>query len=195
MRALPLLAALALAPTPAPLDVPRIDGHLTDPAGRLSPDAKKALEDRLTKLGEETHIDVAGWISDAPGARADALGEAFYRRWGIGRDWDGGVFLMFPADGPVHVVVEPGPPKLLPQEVARIVAADRPGTDWQGRVGRVIDATRTEILPRTMRVRPWGEKRPRRALGYGAAAAAVALAALALSLRRRGREAREDAGP
>ncbi len=193
MSLLPLLAALAaLAPTQVGLSVPVIAGHLTDPGRKLSPAAKSAIEDRLTKIAEETHIDVAGWISDAPAEQADALGAAFYRRWNIGGEWDSGVFYMFPAAGPVHLILEPDHPKLTPQEQARIVAADVPGSDWQVRLDRLIDVTRAVIIPKAMRVRPWGEKRPVPALEYAAAAATVVLAALALSLRRRWQENRAD---
>ncbi|MHB8418177.1 MAG: hypothetical protein ACYDCL_08875 [Myxococcales bacterium] len=187
-----LIAGLALGASSlaAALNVPTISGHLTDPGRKLSGTAKSALEDRLTGVADDTHVDVAGWISDAPEDQADALGRAFYRRWNIGGEWDSGVFFMFPATGPVHIILEPGRPKLSPAEVAQLVAEDRPGTDWQGRVEHLIDVTRRLILPKTIRVRPWGPKRPEQAIHYAIGALALAAAATALSVRRRAKSSR-----
>lgn len=186
MNALPLLAALlVLAPD---LQVPVIGGHMTDPGRKLSPAAKTSVEDALGKLADDTHVDVAGWVSDLPEAQADAYGAAFYKRWNIGGEWDSGVFFMMPSTGPVHVILEPGHPKLTPQEVARLVAADRPGADMETRLNALAAAVRPILLPKAIRVRPWGEKRPARALGYAAMAAVVAFAAAAQALRRRARD-------
>ena len=177
--------ALALAPTARAVGVPTIAGHLTDPGHELSDHDKSALEDELTHLAEDSHVDVAGWLSDVPPAQAAALGRAFWDRWNIGRDWDGGVFFMFPASGPVQLVQDPRKPELSPPELARLVAVDDPRVGMHARLERLIAMTRALVVPKHRgQARPWGQADPKRGVGYALASAALALAAVALSVRR-----------
>jgi hypothetical protein len=204
MHALTLIATLAaLAADPAPaaapvhpppphpvhpatLNVPGINGHMTDPTHKLSDDAKKEVEDRLTKIAEDTHIDLAGWITNAPDDQVVALGNEAYKRWSIGVWWDNGVFFAFPAAGQVHIIQDPAKPELTPEEVTKLLAADKPSSDYQKRIDDLEVATRAMVEPKTQnRARPWGTNRPQRANVFLAAAAAIALAAIALSFRRR----------
>jgi uncharacterized membrane protein YgcG len=77
-------------------DIPGINGHMTDPTKALSDADKTAIEDKLSKIQQDTRIDVAGWIVDAPEDTLEGLGSEAYRRWRIGADWDNGVFFIVP---------------------------------------------------------------------------------------------------
>jgi hypothetical protein len=185
----PPAAAPAPPPRPfraAPLNVPGINGHMTDPTRKLSDDAKKEVEDRLTKIAEDTHIDVAGWITNAPDDQTEALGNEAYKRWSIGVWWDNGVFYAFPASGHVHIIQDPAHHELTPDEEKKIIAAENPSDDFQKRIDALEAATREIIVPKTTgRARPWGTNRPERGNYYLFGAAAVFLAAVALSFRKR----------
>jgi hypothetical protein len=176
-----LLAILAVAAT----EIPGIDGHMTDPGRKLSDADKRSIEEKLGKIQDETHIDVAGWISDSPEDQAMALGNRAFRSWNIGRDWDNGVFLFFPAEGRVRIIQTLSKPALPAPDVALLSAADAPDMELRLRLERLADKARTLLVARTTKqARPWGEAHPEMGHRWLALAGVVLLAALAMSLAR-----------
>jgi hypothetical protein len=167
------------------LDIPGIGGHMTDPQHKLSDSDKTSIEDRLSKIQEDTHIDFAGWISDIPEDQATAYGEEAYKRWNIGNDWDNGVFLLFPASGRVRVAQNHDKPLLNPDEAHRLAEADDPGEELHRRIERLADKGREILVPKTAnQVRPWGTAHPDRGRLYAIAAGLIALAGLGISFGR-----------
>ena len=183
--ALALLSA-ALLPTAAlGLDVPGIQGHMTDPGHKLSDGDKSSMEDRLSKIQEDTHIDFAGSISDVPEDQATAYGEAAFKSWGIGNDWDNGVFLIFPGSGRVHIVQNPDKPLLNGEELGKLAEADDPGEDLHRRIEKLSDKARDILVPKTAnQVRPRGTAHPERGRYYAVLTALIALAGVGASFRR-----------
>ena len=178
-----LVASLWFLPRPAGA-IPGIDGHMTDPGHHLSAADKTAIEERLGNIQGETHIDVAGWIVDAPEGELDALGNQAYRQWSIGKAWDNAVFFVIPPGHAAHLVLERGRPELTPAEQARVLAADDPSLNLRARIDRLADATDAIVRNKVFRARPPGRKDPRGALAYGIPAMLVALAAGLMSLGR-----------
>lgn len=183
---LPTRALLLIA---AALNIPGIQGHMTDPTRQMSDAAKAAVEDKLGKIAEDTHIDAAGWITNAPEDQVDALGNEAYKRWSIGVWWDNGVFFAFPATGRVHIIQDKAKPELNAAEVAKLAAADNPNeSDYQKRIERLADVEREILIPKTeKKARPWGTNRPGLGNEYLAAAFALALAGVVMSVRRKRR--------
>jgi len=182
-----LIATFVVWTSPSAAEIPGINGHMTDPQHRLSDADKKSIEDKLSALQEETHVDLAGWISDAPEDQANALGKEAYRRWGIGKAWDNGIFFMIPVTGRAHLIVEPARPELTAAEQARVLAADRPDAPLSTRLNALADAAGTLVRAKVFHARPRGAKDAPRAMLYGLAALGVALAAALGSRRTRRR--------
>jgi hypothetical protein len=177
-----LFAIIALAVP----QVPGIDGHMTDPGHKLSEADKRSIEDRLGKIQEETHLDVAGWISDVPEGQAMALGNRAYRQWNIGRDWDGGVFLMFPTEGKVRIIQPLDRPTVPAGEVAQLVAADIPDLAMNQRIERLAEKARSLLVARTgKKARPWGDAHPELGHRWLMLAAAIVLGAAGMSFSRK----------
>jgi len=184
--ALLLGTALAMAPrAAAALEVPNIDGHMTDPQHKLG-GAKTGIEERFEELQQETHVDVAGWITDAPEDQVEALGAAAYERWKIGHDWDNGLFFIFPSAGPVHVIQNRATPELTVATTVKLAAADDPHAPLPDRIASLTKEAQRLLFARTQKVaRPPGTGHPERGRYYAIVAAALALAAISISLRRR----------
>jgi hypothetical protein len=177
---------LALAPLRAgALELPGLDGHMTDPHHKLG-SAKASIEERLGKIQDETHIDVAGWISDLPEDQVEARGSDVYRRWNIGKNWDGGIFLVFPASGPVHVIQDSERPTLSDAARVKLVATDSPTDKLDKRALDLAEEARRLILPKMEnQARPLGTSHPEKGPYYVIAAAALALVGAWMSLRRK----------
>lgn len=166
--------------------VPDINGHLTDPGQRLTQLEKRAVEDRLTKLAADTHIDIAGWLTEVTEERVVSYGDEAYRHWKIGLAWDNGLFFAFPVSGRVRLIQDPAGPELSPAEADALVAVDDPKQSEAKRIERLTDAVRAVLVPRTRhKPRPPGLARPQQGHVYLLATAAVALAGIVLSFRRR----------
>jgi hypothetical protein len=188
LRVLAVLALLLVAPTVMALEVPPINGHITDPQHELSGTELEAIQAKLTKIQDETHIDVAGWLSPASEADATALGRTAYRKWNIGKDWDNGVFFMMPATGRVHVILDADRPELTPGELARVTDADRPTLSMGRRLEILSDLTLEILRPKvTHRAMPPGKANPTRGAIYGAVSVLILLLALGLTRSRRKR--------
>jgi hypothetical protein len=189
-RARALLAVLLSSSPAMALEVPPINGHITDPQHELSATELEAIQAKLTKIQDETHIDVAGWLSPATEAEATALGKVAYRRWNIGHDWDNGVFFMMPATGRVHVILDPERPELTPAELARVTDADKPSLSMSRRIELLADLTLEILRPKvTHRAMPPGKSNPIRGAIYGAIAGMILLLALGLTWAQRRRTA------
>jgi hypothetical protein len=172
------------------LDVPPINGHITDPQHELSATELEAIQAKLTKIQDETHIDVAGWLSPATEADATTLGRAAYRKWNIGHDWDNGVFFMMPATGRVHVILDPERPELTAAELAQVTDADKPTLSMSRRIELLADLTLEILRPKvTHRAMPPGKANPTRGAIYGVASGLILLLAAALTRARRRRMA------
>jgi hypothetical protein len=184
-----VLLAIAIVPASAwAIDVPGIDGHLTDPRHILSASDKTAIDEKLGKIQQDTRIDVAGWIVDAPPEALAELGNEAYRRWNIGRDWDNGVFLIVPKAGRAQLIQKPERPALSKVETEPILAADNPTLSMNQRLDRLADAAGTAIRGKTFHARPPGKNDPPRGIAYAGGAAVVLLIALGLTWRARKRE-------
>lgn len=185
-RAIPL--ALALAPVAArAAEYPSIDGHMTDPQHRLKFSEKEEIEDKLGKIQSDTQTDVAGWIADDRPNLRDA-GWEVYQRWHIGKDWENGVFFVFPISGPVIVILNPERPALTEAEVQRIMTADAvPSPTLAKRIEKDADEAGAilRVGAKAAKPRPPGTKDPRLAIRYAIAAGVIALAAIATTLLRR----------
>ncbi len=166
-------------------DIPGINGHMTDPTQALSDADKTAIEDKLTKIQQDTRIDVAGWIVDAPEDTLEALGSEAYRRWRIGADWDNGVFFIVPRSGRARLIQNHEKPEVNASEAAQLVAADDPHAPMAQRINRMADAAGTMLRAAALHARPRGRNHPRRGLAYGDGAALVLLAAVGFTLRGR----------
>jgi uncharacterized membrane protein YgcG len=185
--------ALALAPASAiASDYPSIDGHMTDPQHRLKFSEKEAIEDKLGKIQSDTQTDVAGWIADDR-ENLKEVGWELYQRWHIGKDWENGVFFVFPISGPVIIVVNPDRPALTPAEVERIMTADAaPSPSLAKRIEKDADEAGAilRVGAKAAKPRPPGTKDPRLAIRYAIAASVIALAAVVLGFVRRRRRPR-----
>jgi hypothetical protein len=163
------------------LDVPMINGHMTDPTRTLSEADKTAIEDKLSKIQEDTRIDVAGWVVDAPEDSLDTLGNEAYRRWKIGADWDNGVFLIIPRVGRAHLIQDHAKPELNPADAARLLATDDPRAPMAQRLNRMADSVGGMLRATALHARPAGKTFPRRGLAYAGGAAGVLLLAVILT--------------
>jgi hypothetical protein len=182
------LVALAfiLAPRSAgALDIPSINGHMTDPIHTLSNADKTSIEDKLDKIQQDTRIDVAGWIVDAQANALDELGEEAFHRWNIGRDWDNGVFFVVPKSGRVHLIQDQAKPALTPTEVTHITGADSPTAPMAQRLDLIADAAGTIIRGKSLHPRPEGQTDPARGMWYLGGTVGVFLIALGLTWRQR----------
>jgi hypothetical protein len=166
-------------------DIPGINGHMTDPTQALSDADKTAIEDKLSKIQQDTRIDVAGWIVDAPEDTLEGLGSEAYRRWRIGADWDNGIFFIVPKSGRARLIQNRDKPEVNASDAALLVAADDPHASMTQRINRMADAAGTMLRATALQARPRGRNHPRRGLVYGAGAALVLLAAVGLALRER----------
>ncbi len=183
-----LLAAplvLGFPGTARAIDVPGIDGHMTDPGRVLGTSDKNAVEDKLSKLQQDTRIDVAGWIVDAQAGALDDLGHKAFQKWNIGGDWDGAVFFVIPRVGRVRLIQNDAKPELSAQEASKIVAADKPNAPMLERLDLIIDATGEIVRKKTLRARPPGQKDPRRGLWFSAAWGVLFLGVVAVTMRTR----------
>jgi hypothetical protein len=181
-----VLLAIAVLPANAwAVDVPGIDGHLTDPGHVLSASDKTAVDEKLGKIQQDTRIDVAGWIVDAPEDALTDLGNEAYRRWNIGRDWDNGVFVIVPKIGHAQLIQKPERPALSKAETEQLLAADNPSLSMNQRFDRLAEAAGTVIRGKTFHARPPGKSDPTRGVVYAGGAAVVLLIALALTWRAR----------
>jgi hypothetical protein len=172
------------------VDIPGIDGHVTDPTHALSASDKTAIDENLGKIQQDTRIDVAAWIVDAKEDALTELGNEAYRRWNIGRDWDNGVFLIVPKVGRAKLIQKQGRPALSPSEAEQLVAADNPALSMNQRLDRLADAAGTVIRGKTFHPRPHGESCPPRGVRYAGGATAVLLIAVGLTWRSRKQAAR-----
>jgi uncharacterized membrane protein YgcG len=193
MHAAPSLAriaavAVALAPLAAgAMDYPGIDGHMTDPQHRLKFTEKEEIEDKLGKIQADTQTDVAGWIADDRPDLKEA-GWEIYQRWHIGKDWENGVFFVFPLAGPVIVILNPERPALTEPEVQRIMTADAvPSGSLAKRIEKDADeaAAILRVGAKAAKPRPPGTKDPHLAVRFASVAGIVAIAALILTFTRR----------
>ncbi|MBS2026611.1 MAG: TPM domain-containing protein [Deltaproteobacteria bacterium] len=166
-------------------DIPGINGHMTDPDRRLSDADKKAIEDQLSGLQEETHVDIAGWVTHAADNQVEELGARAYRQWNIGKAWDNGVFFVIPATGRAHLIVDRARPELTAAEQARVLAADRPEAPLATRLNALADTAGSLVKAKVFHARPPGPKDGRRALAYGAGAVAMALGSGLFGRRKR----------
>src|SRR5262245_60204310 len=90
---------------------PPMQGHVTDPPGKLSPQEKATLEDLLGSIQAETRVEVAAFIANVPAAQLDDVGKAAFARWGIGRKRDSGVLIAVCADASAaRVILDPERP-------------------------------------------------------------------------------------
>lgn len=167
------------------IDIPGINGHMTDPDRTLSDADKTSTEDTLSKIQEDTRIDVAGWVVDAPENQLDDLGNEAYHRWNIGRDWDNGIFLMVPKSGRVHVIQNRTKPALTAVEVHRVIDADSPSSPMAQRLDKIANAVGGIVRNNALRARPAGQNDPGDAIWYACGAGAVLLIAVALTYRAR----------
>jgi hypothetical protein len=184
MALLALIVALSAADAYA-YDVPGINGHMTDPTQALSDVDKTTIEDKLSKIQQDTRIDVAGWIVDAPAEALQGMGDEAYRRWRIGMDWDNGIFFIVPKSGRARLIQNRDKPEVSGSDAAQLVAADDPQAPMVQRINRMADAAGTMLRATALRPRPQGLNHPRSGLAYSAGAAFVFLAAVGLSLRER----------
>jgi uncharacterized membrane protein YgcG len=196
LRVLLAGAALALLVSrEARAAVPPLDGHVTDPQNKLRPADEEAMEDKLGKIQSDTQVDVATWLSDAPPDAATELGNEAYERWHIGRDWENGVLLVFPAVGPVHVIMNPARPVLAAAEVTKIIDNDvGPTTAYRARIERAANEIGAvlRVGAKEPKPRPKGYGDPKLGVRFGAAAAGIAVLGVGLSFaRRRSRSAQE----
>jgi hypothetical protein len=169
------------------IDVPAINGHMTDPGHLLSSADKTTIEDKLSKIQADTRVDVAGWIVDAPEDALEELGKDAYRRWNIGNDWDNGVFMVVPKTGRVRLVQPHLPAELSLAEVRKVQAADTPGAPLAQRLDSIAESIGTIIRAKALRARPPGKNDPPRGRWYSAGTLAVLLAAIGLTFRARRR--------
>jgi hypothetical protein len=167
------------------VDIPAIDGHMTDRTHTLSRADRKSIDDKLTRLQKDVLVDVAAWIVDAPEDALDEMGNEAYAKWKIGNGSDNGLFFVIPKSGQVHVIQNPNNPELSPHEVSRVLQADRPESSIADRINAVIDAASRILRIKCLRPRPPGTTDPARGVWYGAGTAAVLLAAIALTVRDR----------
>lgn len=184
------LAIAVCSGSASAVEVPGIDGHVTDPTHALSASDKTAIDEKLGKIQQDTRIDVAGWIVDAKEEALAELGNEAYRRWNIGRDWDNGVFLIVPKVGRAKLIQKQGHPALSSSEIDQVVAADSPSLSMSQRLDRLADAAGTVIRDKTFRPRPPGKSDPARGVRYAGGAMVVLLVALALTWRARKQPAR-----
>jgi hypothetical protein len=182
-----LVATLLHAAAAIALDIPAIDGHMTDPTRALSASDKTAVDEKLGKIQADTRIDVAGWIVDAPADTLTELGNEAYQRWNIGRDWDNGVFLVIPKVGRAQLAQKRERPALSKPEIDQLLAADNPALSMSQRVDRLADAAGTVIRAKTFHARPPGQTDPHRGTVYASFAALLFLVAVALTVRARKR--------
>lgn len=180
-----LLSLLLLAAAPARAEVPQLEGHVTDPQHRLSDGDRKSLNDKLDKLQQETHVDVATWVSNVAPEAADAAGAEFYKARNIGVDWDNGVFFMFPAHGRVHVILNAEHPELTAEEKGKVEAADDPSADLSRRLETLATTTSDVLKPKLNQARPPGQTDTGKGRIYTVAALLVAGLAARRSRRRR----------
>jgi hypothetical protein len=184
------LLAVLLAPRLAgAVDVPGIDGHMTDPGHVLGHADKTSIEDKLSKIQQDTRIDVAGWIVDAPEAQLDELGHAAYKKWNIGNEWDNAVFFVITKNNRMHLILKDGSPELNAAESAKVTGADKPNSPMPQRLDSIADTIGEIVRKKTLVARPAGKNEPKRAAYYGAAWLALTIAAGALSWRYRRRPA------
>jgi uncharacterized membrane protein YgcG len=184
-----LLAGLAWAPPARATDIPGINGHLTDPGHTLSNGDKTTIEDKLNKIQQDTRIDVAGWVTDAPESKLDELGNEAYRRWNIAASWDNGVFFMIPRVGRVHIILDPTkPPELTPSEVQKIVDSDKPSSTMMDRVESISEAAGSIIRGKALHPRPAGKTDPARGRLFLYGCFAVLAAAVVLTIRQHHRQ-------
>jgi hypothetical protein len=167
---------------------PSIDGHMTDPQHRLKFSEKEAIEDQLGKIQSDTQVDCAGWVADTRDNYREA-GQEVYERWHIGRDWENGVFMVFPPSGPVVVILKPERPGLTEAEIARVMTADAvPQPTLAKRIEHDADEIGAilRVGAKAAKARPPGVKDARASLRFLAVTAIVGLAALVLTFLRRG---------
>jgi hypothetical protein len=172
------------------VDVPNIDGHMTDLGQTLGKGDKIAIEDKLSRVQQDTRVDVAGWILDAPESALDNLGREAFRRWHIGGDWDNAVFFVIPRVGRAHVTLDDSKPELTAAEVERVVGADKPGAPMPQRVDLLVDTAADIVRAKALRPRPNGVSDPARGRRFLLGFAAVALLAMGLSYRAKRKASR-----
>jgi uncharacterized membrane protein YgcG len=189
--------SLAAAPESALADAPypSIDGHMTDPQHRLKFSEKEAIEDQLGKIQTDTQVDCAGWVADYREDYKEA-GQEVYDRWHIGRDWENGVFMVFPPTGPVVLISKLERPALNEAEIARVMAAD---AVQQPTLAKRIEHDADEVGAilrvgaKAAKPRPPGVKDPKASLRFLAVTAVIGLAAAVLTFLRRGPRRRAPA--
>jgi hypothetical protein len=188
IRAAVFASILATPLVAGATDIPGINGHITDPMHLLSGTDKTNIEEKFNKVMQDTRVDCAGWITDAPQDQLNALGLEAYNRWGIGSSWDNGVFFMIPKVGRVHVILDPNkPPILTPAEVTRVVDADKPNAAMTERVEAIGDTVGGIIRNKSLKPRPEGKTDPERGRLFLYGATAVLLAAIGMTFRNRKR--------
>jgi hypothetical protein len=184
MSAWAMGAVITLAPAAAAaLDVPGIEGHMTDPAQVLGKDDKRSIEDKLGSLQGDTRVDVAGWIVDAPESSLDALGHEAFRKWHIGNDWDNALFFVVPRVGRAHLIQNDAHPELSALEAASLLAADKPGAPMPQRMDALADAAGSIVRAKALRSRPPGVADPGRGLRFALGWSAVLALAVGLTAR------------
>ncbi|MCL2450371.1 MAG: TPM domain-containing protein, partial [Polyangiaceae bacterium] len=131
-----LFAAVCLGAGPAHAYVPPIDGHLTDPGHHLKSTEKDSLEELLGKIQSDTQVDCAGWVmaTAVPANELADLGREAFDHWHIGRDWENGVFFVFPTEGRAILVQNPSRPALSPADVTKVLGADVPASPLSKRI-------------------------------------------------------------
>ncbi len=180
-RRLAVLVGLLIAGFPRSaqaVDIPAIGGHLTDVDHLLGDRDKQDFERKLEKLQQDTQIDVAGWLVDAPEDSLEGLGHQAYSQWHLGQQWDGGVLFVVPKVGCVVVVQDPAGPRFSAAEVAQITSADEPGNAAARRLDVISDAVGLVVRTKADRFAPAHRLR------YVFGPTALLLAALALAAKK-----------
>ena len=184
-RSFAALALLLPLPRATAFEIPKIEGHMTDPTHQLSAAELQATDQKLDKIALDTRIDTAGWITDAPAADLAESGKEAYEQWHIGRDWDNGVFLMIPKVGRWVVIMNPQKPELTPEEVARLTAADKPGAPMVERMDAYAETAGDILRAKVFHARPPGKNDPVHGRWYLAGVMLLLLAALVRTAQER----------
>ncbi len=154
---------LALAPLAQSLDIPPIRGRVNDHAKLLSPQAARALENRLDRFESETGHQVALLtISTLAGEDIEGFSIRVAERWKIGqKGFDNGVILVVAQkDRKLRLEVGYGLEGVLPDALASriirdIIVPHFRSNDYPGGISSGIDAVlktiKGEPLPEAAR--------------------------------------------